>query len=125
MRDILTKAFKEVLLSDNVITEAEVWIICIAARSRCSRPVDTAGQLLHHMDDIVESYISLRAWIGPIPTVGSRQLGHSGLNRFEKILEIRTSRHARIRSSSFLTKKVDGLIPLNPLLYGQKDKCLP
>ena len=43
MRDSLTKTIKEVLSSDNVLTEAEIRIICIAARSMCSRGVDTAG----------------------------------------------------------------------------------
>ena len=79
MRYILTETIKEVLLSDNVIAEAEVWIICIAARSRCARCVDTAGKLLNLMDDVVQRNICLSAWVRPIPTVCSRQLGHSSL----------------------------------------------
>ena len=66
---------------DNVLTEADIRIGCMAARSRCSRGVDTAGELLHPMDDIVESNISLCARIGPVPAVRSRQLSHSGLKQ--------------------------------------------
>ena len=79
MRYILTETIKEVLLSDNVIADAEVWIICIAARPWCSRCVDTAGKLLHLVDDVVQRNICLSARVGPIPTVCSRQLGHSSL----------------------------------------------
>ena len=38
-----TKAVEEVLSCDNVLTDADIRIGCIAARSRCSRGVDTAG----------------------------------------------------------------------------------
>ena len=82
MRDVLTKTIKEVLSSDNLITEAEVGIIGVAARSWCSWCVDTAGQIYRLMDDIVDTYLNPRVWIGPTPT-GSRILlvGHGGLNR--------------------------------------------
>ena len=79
MRDILTKTIKEVLLSDNVVAEAEVGISCIAARPRCSRRVDTACKLLHPVDNVVQRNICLGARVGPIPTICVRQLGHSSL----------------------------------------------
>ena len=43
MKDSLTKTINEVLSSYNVLTEAEIRMICIAARSMCSRRVLTAG----------------------------------------------------------------------------------
>ena len=69
------------MLRDNVLTEAEMRISRMAARSRCSRCVHTAGELVHPVDDIVESHLSLCARIGPVPAVRSRQLSHSGLKR--------------------------------------------
>ena len=71
MKDILTEALKEVLLGDNLVTDTEVGIIRFAARSRWSRCVDTAGELLHTMDHIVETNLSPSVWIRPIPAVCS------------------------------------------------------
>ena len=51
----------------NIVAEAEVGMTCIAAR--CSRGVDTAGEILHLVDDVLESYFSSCVWVWPIPAV--------------------------------------------------------
>ena len=82
--DIPTKTIKEVLLRDDILTETEGRVSSTAARPRCSWRVDTAGQLLHPVDDVVKSDLCFSAWVGPIPTVPLRQLGNSSL----KVLEL-------------------------------------
>ena len=81
--DILTKTIKEILTRDNVITETELRVHCFAARPRRPRCVDTTGQLLHSVDDVVKSDLCICAWVGPVPTVPLRQLGHSSLKKLD------------------------------------------
>ena len=82
--DIPTKTIKEVLLRDDILTETEGRVSSTAARPRCSWRVDTTGQLLHSMDDVVKGDLRLGAWVWPVPTVPLRQLGNSSL----KVLEL-------------------------------------
>ena len=77
--DIPTKTIKEVLLRDDILTETEGRVSSTAARPRCSWCVDAAGQLLHSVDDVVKGDLCICAWVGPVPTVPLRQLGHSSL----------------------------------------------
>jgi len=58
------KTIKEILTSDNVIIETELRVHCFAARPRCPRCVDTTGQLLHSVDDVVHGDLRLGAWVG-------------------------------------------------------------
>ena len=65
----------------NIFADAEVGMTCIAARSAYSMGVDTTGELLHLMDDVVESYFSPCVRVWPIPAVPCRLAGHSYLKR--------------------------------------------
>ena len=82
--DILTQTTKKILTSNNIITETELRVHCFATRPRRAWRVDTTGQLLHSVDDVVQGNLCIRAWIGPVPTVPLRQLGNSSL----KVLEL-------------------------------------
>ena len=107
-RVVPTKTIKEVLSSDNVVTETEIGIIRVAAGSRRSRCVDTAGQIHRLMDNIVDTYLNIRVRIGPAPT-GSRILlvGHGGLKRrfVEKKDKLNSAYHDTTAPGGFLRKK--------------------